>query len=355
MQVFGILAREFDHIEWDSRPDGVIAAGIRAERPMWVRVANFFERNLSLLRLLPPGQLVLWKLEHWGSDTTFDRVPSSPGTCTESYTNDLLAMGHHVVPYTFTARNRELLASDIPTLGKVDMAVLPVAQKSAASGADGVLRSALGVRNGDVLMGAGGLLHPAKGIDEIAQWFISSCDDPRLHLVCRVIPDDESTTSGVIRRRWEESAGASSSRFHVHVGEYGQWEQMCSFYSGIDAMLVNSVSDSWGRMVSEAIGFGVPTIVRRADCATNHIAPDVVLVDNFADLTLADVERLLGLARDRAPTLADYVDRNYQIPVVRDRALTLMRISTPPEWWGRFDELAHQDESTRILDEMIDH
>lgn len=77
VDVSRVLVRELDHIEWEERTDSEVAAELLRDRPLWIRISNFYWRNISLLRLLPPGQLILWKLEHWGADTPFERVPAS--------------------------------------------------------------------------------------------------------------------------------------------------------------------------------------------------------------------------------------------------------------------------------------
>src|SRR5690606_37257837 len=128
------------------------------------------------------------------------------------------------------------------------------------------LRRQLGVAPEALLVGCGGLLHPAKGIEELVERFVRGLPEPTAHLLCALVIEDEEDTETVIRRRWEKRfrPAAGMDRVHLRTGLYGDWEWMCAFYRAIDVMLVNSVSDSWGRMVSEPVGFGVPTLVRRA-------------------------------------------------------------------------------------------
>ncbi|MGH3623997.1 MAG: hypothetical protein ACRDQ5_19775 [Sciscionella sp.] len=331
-------------------------ADLASERPLWLRIANFQQRSLSLLRLLPRGQMVLWKLEHWGTETRFERIPASPGINLTAYADLLLGMGHRVFPYTFTERNRDLLHREVPSLRRTKMAILPIAQKTPAAEATGdTVRSCLGLSDEDTLLDAGGLLHPAKGIDELVDWFARTNRDPRMHLLCSLIPDDGQTEAD-IRRRWTKSTGlAAHPRVHVRLSDYSQWEWMCSFYRAVDVMLVNSVSDSWGRMVSEALGLGVPTIVRRADCGTNHIASEVVRVDGFADLGSGEFTRAVGEARGRVPRLADYVNSHYGIPVVRRHLLELLRSHTPADRLDEFDRLSIRPRSVALVDAVLDH
>ncbi|GHF54350.1 hypothetical protein FHX82_006854 [Amycolatopsis bartoniae] len=350
-----LLALEFDQIR-DLRTDEEIAESLAQENPLWLRISNFFQRHLSVLRHLPPGQLVLWKLEHWGNSTTYDRVPTSPGTQPMSYTKELLDLGHRIHPYTFTERNRLLLHEDIPLLCDLDVGLVPIAQKTPAEDASGAtLRARLNLGPSDTLLGAGGMLHPAKGIDEIAVWFLRTVRDPGTHLFCCVIPSEPGLTEDVVRRRWERAAGVETSdRIHIHVGRYRQWEWMCSFYQAIDVMLVNSVSDSWGRMLSEAVGLGVPTLTRRAECATNDIFPDLVFVDDFESLSREDFRVLVDEARDRAPRLARYADTHYAAPLVEEKFLEMLRAWTPPERLPEFDRLARQPEQRRLVRSMLD-
>lgn len=353
---WNILALEFDQLGRDPRPDEEIAEGIAKESPLWLRISNLFQRHLSVLRHLPPGQLILWKLEHWGDSTPFDRIPMSPDAHPASYTKELLNLGHLVHPYTFTQRNRKLLHQDIPLLRELDFGIVPIAQKVPVEGASHEsLRASLNLDAGDTLLGAGGMLHPAKGIDEIAVWFLRNIQDPKTHLLCCVIPDEPGVTEENVRRRWEQAAGVDSShRIHVHIGAYRQWEWMCSFYRALDVMLVNSVSDSWGRMLSEAVGLGVPTLARRAECATNDIFPDLVLVHDFESLSREEFRALADAARERAPGLARYANTHYATPVVEKSYLEMLRAWTPPDRLAEFDRLAQQPHSRRLVRGMID-
>lgn len=355
----GLLAMDFDHVEWDERSDRQILDSIHQVGPVWLRMANFFERSLRILKALPPGQLVLWKLEHWGATTPFDRVPASSGVNAHSYATELFDLSHRVVPYTFTSEAREMLVRDVPALLSEEIAVIPVAQKKPVAGETrNEVRMRLGVRADDLLLGCGGLLHPAKGLDELAVNFLRSCGDRKIHLLCSAIPipEDDGLTESVQRGRWERLAGRTdSSRLHICVSDYGHWSWMCSFYRAIDVMLVNSISDSWGRMVAEPLGFGVPTVVREAACATNHLAPDLVIVPGFDDFTDSGMWEAVSLAQHRSFKLADYVQGNFGLSTVRDQVLRLMRRRTPSGLLAKFDDLSRDPRSLAVLDSMIDH
>lgn len=204
------------------------------------------------------------------------------------------------------------------------------------------------------MLGAGGLLHPAKGIEEIVESFLRSSRDPRTHLMCSVVPDDTGETTEDIRNTWSRSYGTNGmDRVHIRAGSYGEWPWMCGFYEALDVMLVNSVSDSWGRMVSEAVGLGVPVLVRRTGCATNHIIPSITLVESFSDLGTATVSAAVRRAKERAPHLAAYVQQHHSLPQVRRMWLNLLRAETPPILQPRFDQLLQEAASVPCLDDMI--
>ena len=237
------------------------------------------------------------------------------------------------------------------------MEILAIAQKSDVGQPDrAAVRSEFGVDSECTLLGTGGLLHPGKGLDDIVSWFLCKVHDPSIHLLCSVVPGEDGETERSVRQRWEKLAGTTSSpRLHIHMGDYGEWDWMCSFYRAIDVMLINSVSDSWGRMVSEAVGFRVPTLVRRAHCATNHIFPDIALVNEFADLSLDEFESAVRKARENASFLCEYAHRFYGCSVVRDQLIDLLRTLTPSDRLGEFSRISQQPRSLDLLDRLMDH
>ena len=357
MTSFSVLIRDFDDIDWRPRTDDFFRRDLARHGPLWLRIANFYERNISFLELLPPGQLVLWKMEHWGGSTPFDHVPATAGLNLDGYVQKVLSLGHRISPYTFTERNVELLRTDIPCLRDLDIAVLPIAQKPLDFESTVLeLRTELGIGAEELLLGAGGLGEPSrgKGLDELACWFLSTVRDPATHLLCTVIPDGDGFTAESLRARWEFQAGVlSSPRLHIRISDYGSWPWMCSFYSEINAMLINSVSDSWGRMAAEAIGFGVPTLIRRANCATNDIVADPVLVDAYAGMSEDRFRSLLARATDRSAAQARFVNRNYNIPRVRGLLLALLARKTPAELLPELDRLARKPLSVSLADTLI--
>ncbi len=216
------------------------------------------------------------------------------------------------------------------------------------------MRRRLGIPVGDTVFGAGGLLHPSKGIEEIVAGFLRSGSDVRTHLLCSAILQEPGMTSENVRNEWRRSYGdVGMERVHVRVGDYCEWTWMCAFHEAVDVVLVNSVSDSCGRMVSEAFGAGVPVLVRRNGCSTNHIAPGTILVDEFGDFFSPIFMKALDAARAAAPALAAYVHQHYSVPRVRQLFLTLLRAQTPHALRSHFDNLARDPVSLASLDDMV--
>ncbi|WP_433655061.1 hypothetical protein ACQPW1_29565 [Nocardia sp. CA-128927] len=335
------LASSYDDLEWNRRTDQEIYLEIQRQRPMWLRIGNFYRRNLSLLRMLPPGQLVLWKLEHFGDDAANAvRMLISSGLQPESFVAELFASGHTIVPYTFTTTGRDNLVRDVPLLRTMDIQILPLAHNMLIRRAGRTeLRASLGLGEDDILVGAGGRLFPEKGIDEIATWFLRQRIDA--HLLCSAIPADDRQSVESVRIDWQTRSGTSdSARLHLRFGHYDQPDWMSSFYAAIDVMLVNSMTDSWGRMASEAITLGVPAIVRRADCGTNELAPNVVLVNGFEQLSTAEFAAAFDQARKRASRLQEYMAAHYDISVVRRQFHELLREYVPASHRAEFIDLA---------------
>ncbi len=348
------LLHELDVVAWDPRGTAAVIDELRTTPPVWVRIGNFFRSSLEVLRALPPGRLVVWKLEHWGEDTAH-RLMASTDVDPENYVRELMGLGHRVVAYTFSEVNRRLLRADVPELPELH--VVPVALKEPVSG-DGraAVRAALGVGGRELLLGAGGLLTRGKGLDELAVGFLRGELGDDVHLLMSIVLDTDHLTAADMRARWERLAGcAATSRFHVRLGNYGGWRWMSDFYRTVDVVLVNSVSESWGRMVSEPMGIGRPVLVRRARCGSNHVAPGTVLVDDFAQLGAAGLGTATDLARRRAEGLRKHTCARYRIPVVRSEFLSLLRSHTPPSRLAEFDRLVRVPEALAALDDALCH
>ncbi len=348
------LILELDHIEWDQRSTSEILAEITATRPLWLRVANFYQRTLEILDRLPPSQLVLWRVEYWGRDKRFPQVPSSDGVDLISYANQLMDLGHRIVPYTYLAWNRQYLIDLVPPLAGRPFHLLPVAQKPTAPVPDrAAVRDALELPRDAFVYGVGGLNHPAKRIEEVIAAFVRSCPEQERWLLVSLIDEDCQTADDIAAQWTNWLAPADLSRVRIRVGQYGQWEWMCEFYRAVDVLMVNSLCESWCRMVSEALGFATALLVRRAPCASNHVAPDAVLVDDFENLSKASFEAAIGEAQRRAKALQQYVQDNFALPVVREMCLRLMRSNTPPHDHAVFDRLTVDHDQLALLDSAI--
>jgi hypothetical protein len=343
-----------DHVEWDERPVRQIAGSLRLARPHCIRVANFFTRTIDVLNELDEPQVVLWRLEFWGGDTPYGQVPKSDGIDPDLYVKSIFSTRHRVVPYTYNEWGRDHLRALAPSLREHAVELVPVAQKPPVDGCGrDAVRRAIGLDPSQTLVGCGGLLHPAKGIEEIVESFLAGFPDPDAHLLCSLVIEEDEATARQVTRRWQQQFGdARTRRVHVRAGPYGDWKWMCDFYRSVDLILVNSVSDSWGRMASEALGAGVPAIVRRADCGTNHIAPGTVLVDSFEGLDAEGYAKAIHQARAAAQRLSEFVNTAYSLQRTRDRLLHLLRRYLPADRRADFDRLAANRELARALDEF---
>lgn len=348
------LMISLDHVEWDGRPVRQIADSLRLARPHCIRVANFFTRTIDVLNELDEPQVVLWRLEFWGLDTPYGQVPRSDGTDPDLYVKRIFSTRHRIVPYTYNEWGRDRLRELAPSLREHAVELVPVAQKSPVDGAGReAVRSAIGLDPSQTLVGCGGLLHPAKGIEEIVESFLADFPDPGAHLLCSLVVEEDEQATEQVARQWARQFGdARTGRVHVRAGPYGDWKWMCDFYRSIDLMLVNSVSDSWGRMASEALGAGVPTIVRRADCGTNHIAPGMVLVDSFEGLQAEGYTEAIHQAQAAVQRLSEFVNAAYSLQRTRERLLHVLRRHLPAERRATFDRLGASHELTRALDEF---
>jgi len=327
------------------------ARTIAAADPYSLRVANFFTENLELLKALDSPRTVLWKMEFWGTETGGEQLPRSDGVDANAYVREMMATGHDIVPYTFTAWGRERLVSVAPTLGDHVVELLPVAQRPPTPHGQRFTLPGAADPGSVPLVGCGGLLHPAKGIEEVVAGFLDAYPDERAHLVCALVVEDDLTPADVLRRWSREFGGRDLRRVHVRTGPYGDWAWMCDLYRSVDVMLVGSRSDSWGRMVSEPLGFGVPTVVRRADCGTNHLVPDLTLVDTFDSLAMDDFAAAVRQARAAAPRLAEFVRTQYALPRVRQLFVDILARRLPEAVRGDF--LRHAERHASDLDDLV--
>ena len=326
-------------LEEESRTDSEVRDRILREDPMWLAIGQFNERNLLILDGLPKTIHLCWKLEYMGPD--YDPLLTG-GANAEDYTRKILTSGHLVTVCSFNEWNRDNLLRELPLLKAVDFRLQPIALKEDPGPVDRpAFRRRYGVREGEFLLGAAAVYHEAKGIDELARWLLSLPPEKSWKVVFSLITDREPEE---IKAGWGARFGASPclERLHVRKGDYCQWEWMASFYRSIDLMLVNSCSDSWGRVVTEAAGLGTPVLVRRSSCGTNHVMPSLVLIDDLSALSYDSLVASLEQGRARAPKLLAYSQRCFARDAIRQRWLRNLQASTPRP---------QQKEFARLLDE----
>ncbi len=321
------LILPLDHAQWDRRPVAEIAADAVDADPVWMRIANFHRRPLEVLKQLPAGARILWKLEFSGYAADCPVVPASRSIDPAEYIEEVLSLPHHVVPYTFLDWNRAELLRLYPALRKRPLHVVPIAQKTPIGQIDGqAIRDLYGIPAGDLVYGAGGNeLHPGKRVGEVVEAFLATCTDPRAHLLCTLVPRESATAVA----DWP-AAAAAHPRVHLRVGEYHEWAWMTGFYRAIDVLLANSVSDSWGRMVAEAAGVGVPVVVRRAQCGTNLLAPGLAITESLRDFAAESFIQAVKDAQAAAPALRAFFEREYRAEAVVHRLLALTDSELPP-------------------------
>ncbi|EDN71331.1 hypothetical protein BGP_0800 [Beggiatoa sp. PS] len=337
-----ILLQSIDHLDDYERPTPVIQESIRTTDPQWLLVGNFTGQIFDVLAGIPPSIHLYWKLEYLGNE--YQPFLFDPSTCflPPEFTEKMLRLEHHLALYTFNNWNRKNILVCFPHLSRLDFHLQPVAQKPIImvdkNNDAHNLRHKLNIGHSDVLFGVAGLLHEAKGIDEIIQGFISLPFEPHWHILLTLISD---LSAGDIKRRWIQRFGTSPwfEQIHVRKGSYCEWEWMPIFYQAVDFILVNSRSDSWGRVVSEAVGCETPVIVRRADCGTNHIFPDITLIDSFTSLSLESLKILMKRAKQKTQGLLHYANKHYSPTVVKDKMLINLRASAPETDKKEFDRL----------------
>jgi glycosyltransferase involved in cell wall biosynthesis len=348
------LAHDGGRARADSVADAV--AEVMRTQPMWLRVTDFFQRTLDVLEGLPTATHVLWRISHRGLADGVVPLTGSPGVNPARYAESMLGSVHHVVPYTFVDGNIRPLLSLAPALHDAGLRLLPIAQKEPVPGAgrDWVRRT-IGVASSATLYGVAGRLDPTKGVEDVVEGFVRTCHDHNSWLLASVVIDDDdqldaaTVWSGWSRRFAEENL----RRVRLRVSRYIDWSWMCEFYRAVDVVLVDAVSASRGRSVAEPLGFGVPVVVRRAACATNHVAPGVVRLDRFDDFGAHHFLAAVAEARRRAPGLRHFVQRQQSIAAVRERFRRLMRRATAPPLLPVFDAYAADPVQLAELDKLI--
>lgn len=309
-----------DHLSREGMNCEAETADIIASKPLCIRMANFYEPVLRLLVRIPKGSIVAWKIEYMGEETPHHFLKSSRVVDVREYVRSVQSLGLRLVPYTFTDYNRWRIYETIPEMGATPIQVVPLAQKTpvAVHEEREVLRARIApeAEAEATLYGVAGLLSPTKGIDELVERFVETAAEND-YLVCSLLRPGKNAED--VRSSWARRFGMKRiRRIYVHVGAYGDWSWMCQFYSALDVALVNSVHESWGRCVSEPLGLGRSTVVRRARCSTNFIAPSLTLIDSF-DFASLKFKASVKLAGVRAPWLARYVNDRYSPECIRAR------------------------------------
>lgn len=328
-----------------------VIAQVESEDPIAVRIENFWAGNLALLESIDPKRIIFWRIEFMGSGQRFDELLRSGGVDANKYTEEILGTGRKIIPYTFSSWNRHFLTELIPSLGcKVE--VIPVAQKYAKQSLYGMerVRDQYQIPREALVFGVGGSLSHWKGLEDIVQSFIWTCTQPKTYLFCSVLEEDAEDPQSLIRSWSRRFPGTGLDRVRVRIGRRGEWSKMCAFYRALDCVLVNSLADSWGRMASEPFGLGVPVLIRRATCATNHLIDDGVLVDSFDDFNCKEFRSALQRAKVRAPSIAETSKRMFSAPTVRQKVFRLIREVCDSEQLSRLESLMLSGEQIQAVD-----
>jgi hypothetical protein len=313
----------------------------------WLRLRNV--EPLYLERVVPLSPLrLLWKLEHMGCEPGVQPYLGGSVREVERLAAALVDSGHTTVVYTFTSQARSRLRAEIPALDRLPLEVIPLAQRK--------LLATPPLRRGPGLnLGAGGIADPAKGLDQVVRWFTDrwQCSDAAT-LTLAVIPRlDGQSAADVLDELRVDPRLVQRGQVRVLVGDYGQWPRMCAFYRSLDAMIVNSRADSWGRMLSEAIGWGVPTLVRRAACGTNFAWRGLALFDDLEDVSQAEFLALLDRARAAAPGLRRDAHRHYALDRVLDVAVGALLRHTEPKYQPEVRRLAGEGDNRARLSGLL--
>lgn len=330
------LLRAATNLEEEFRTDRELQEWILASRPMWLTINQFNERVFGILDGLPSEIHIYWKIEYMGESCSPFHVRA---TNPRSFVRRLLSCGHRVACYSFNEWNRDHILGELPDLNTVDFRIQPIAIKEASIGIDREkFRRSFGVDKDDLLMGVAGLYDEVKGIDELAGWLLSLPPEKNWKAIFSLITDLEPEE---IQAGWRAQFGDAPCfwRIKIRKGDYRQWDWMAQFYRSVDVILVNSRSDSWGRVVTEPIGLGTPVLVRRAECGTNYALPGLTIVEDFSSMNFGKFMEAFDFARRRASRLLEYTRENYSREVVRETWIRNLRASTPLSQHAEFDRL----------------
>jgi hypothetical protein len=349
-----VLLHSLDNLDECPRSTGEVLQEVLATAPLWLHLGNFQSRALDVLEALPGPVPVCWKIEYLGGRFS-PFLADDPTAPLEGYVDRVLRRASPLLVRAFNGWNRDHISAAFPRLRDVEWLLVPLAQKPPdLSVTPEQARAAGPIPAGATLFGAAAVFHPAKGIEELCEMVLGLELRPDWHFLFTLIADEDGP--GLKRRLFGHAAGSPWwQNVHVRQGAYREWPWMCAFYRAIDALLVNSRSDSWGRVVTEAVGLGTPVIVRREpDCGTNQLFGGLTLVEGFAGLSQSGLGRALSAARGCRTRLAAEASQHFAPESVTATFTNALREATPPAARPEFDRL-HASGALGHLSEVIYH
>jgi hypothetical protein len=304
-------------------------------KPLWVRVANWTPWTVEFLKRYP-GQRVLWKLE-CTRKSTYAKGPDGRSIA-DVWTEAMDALDIQLVPYTFDSWNTARIKRAVPALADREFGEVPIAQPPCLDRPDrAAARAGMGLGPDDIVYGTGGALDaPDKGIEEVVDGFLTTCHEPRAKLVVQA---HTPVASRATWERWQSHPATKQGRLVLRTGNYGGWRTVTTFYRALDYFLVNSSRESWCRMHTEAIGYGIPTIVLRSELGIHDVVGGITYLDKLGDFSDPAFGRALESAAAEAPRLRAYVHREFAPPAVRRIFLDFMRRNTDESALTEFDAL----------------
>ncbi|MDN3584426.1 glycosyltransferase family 4 protein [Mucilaginibacter flavus] len=130
-----------------------------------------------------------------------------------------------------------------------------------------LLRTALNVGYGDILILFAGKFEPVKNIELLLSAFLS-LNKPNIHLLV--------TGNGILENNLKKKARESSNMDKVHFMEFKNQTYMPVLYQSADLFCLPSKSESWGLSVNEAMACGKAVLVSdKVGCAADLIRPGV--------------------------------------------------------------------------------
>jgi glycosyltransferase involved in cell wall biosynthesis len=339
-------------VQEDPRTLAAISEDLAQKAPLWIAIANFQPRALELLEALPRPYNIYWRIEFMGARAR--PFLSSATVDPANFATRVMALGHHVIAYSFNDWNRVNTIERLPALRGAPFEVQPIAQKPVPRDAPELAfdKASLGVAARTPLIGAAGVHEPGKCIDEVAYWILEHASHAQplaglFFLITDDHPDDVIAT-------WRSHVGSNEhAQLFVRRGDYKEWAAMQAFYQAVDVVVINSISDSWGRIVSEAAGAGTPVLIRQGDCGADKILPGAQLFDALHAMSAQDFMQRARLASAFAPSAKAYVDEHYGAAQVKTAWLSNLASRTPPDQRRHLERLI-AEEALGDLPDMLD-